>query len=285
MKDMKTYRFYPILTLLLAVGSMLTSCKNKTEIPAEEVFNTDSIAEDTTSKDSLAEEKIDVPPQKADELFDDFVFAFMKNPYFQKARTNFPLPYTVDGERQSIARKAWVFNKMFSEEEVYTLIFNNIKEEAIAKDTTLKQVTVEEINIDTHRTKSYYFKRSNGEWRLTAMGEQDFGESKNSDFYIFYQHFATDEEFQHDHIEDPLPFSTYDEDIFEVVDGVIAADQFKDFAPELPKKKITNILYGQAFHNPKFRILSIRALSSGMESNMQFRKNAEGEWMLTRLEN
>lgn len=255
------------------------------DIPVEEVLEEDSLEHVTETKDSIPEAEFVIPPKKADELFDDFAFAFMKNPYFQKERTNFPLPYTIDDERGHIDRKAWTFDKMYSEEEVYTLIFDNIKEEAMAKDTTLKAVTVEEINIDTHRTKAYRFKKTDGEWRLVAMEEKELGESENSDFYSFYQRFATDSIFQRAHIEDPLPFSTFDDDVFEVVDGVIAADQFLDFAPKLPKQKITNILYGQGFRNSKFRILSIRALSSGMESNMQFRKNANGEWMLTRLEN
>lgn len=284
-RKMKTHHLLPILSLCLILCGMWTSCKGKMDIPLEEVLEDDTLEAETETRDSIPEEELVIPPKKADELFDDFAFAFMKNPYFQKERTNFPLPYTIDKERKHIDRKAWTFDKMYSEEEVYTLIFDNIKEEAMAKDTTLKSVTVEEINIDTHRTKAYRFKKTGGEWRLIAMEEKELGESENSDFYGFYQRFATDSTFQRAHIEDPLPFSTFDDDIFEVVDGVISADQFQDFAPKLPKQKITNILYGQGFRNSRFRILSIRALSSGMESNMQFRKNADGEWMLTRLEN
>lgn len=265
----------------------LMNCKGKTDLPEEEAeaVRTDSATMDSTATDSIAEMEMEVPPKKADELFDDFVFAFMKNQYFQKQRIDFPLSYTVDDKTTRIRRKDWTFDRMYSMEEIYTLIFDSAKGEEKAKDTTLRSVIVEEINIETFRTKTYKFKRREGEWRLVAISEQNLDDSENSEFYSFYHQFASDPDFQLRHIASPLTFSTYDTDCFEVVDGVISPDQFKDFAPELPTTKITNILYGQTFKNSRLRILSIRALSGGMESNMQFEKNDENEWMLTRLDN
>ncbi len=285
---MKFFSFTRTGLRLLMATLLLISCKGKTDLPEEEVeaVRTDSAAIDsTTTTDSIAEMEIEAPPKKADELFDDFVFAFMKNQYFQKQRIDFPLSYTVDDEKTRIRRKDWTFDRMYSMEEVYTLIFDSAKGEEKAKDTTLRSVTVEEINIETFRTKAYKFKKREGEWRLVGISELNLDDSENSDFYSFYHQFATDPDFQLHHIASPLTFSTYDTDNFEVVDGVISPEQFKDFAPELPKTKITNILYGQTFKNSRLRILSIRALSGGMESNMQFEKNDEGEWMLTRLDN
>lgn len=265
----------------------LMNCKGKTDLPEEEAeaVRTDSATMDSTATDSIAEMEMEVPPKKADELFDDFVFAFMKNQYFQKQRIDFPLSYTVDDKTTRIRRKDWTFDRMYSMEEIYTLIFDSAKGEEKAKDTTLRSVIVEEINIETFRTKTYKFKRREGEWRLVAISEQNLDDSENSEFYSFYHQFASDPDFQLRHIASPLTFSTYDTDCFEVVDGVISPEQFKDFAPELPTTKITNILYGQTFKNSRLRILSIRALSGGMESNMQFEKNDENEWMLTRLDN
>ena len=285
---MKFFSFTRTGLQLLIATLLLISCKGKTDLPEEEVeaVRTDSAAIDsTTTTDSIAEMEIEAPPKKADELFDDFVFAFMKNQYFQKQRIDFPLSYTVDDEKTRIRRKDWTFDRMYSMEEVYTLIFDSAKGEEKAKDTTLRSVTVEEINIETFRTKAYNFKKREGEWRLVGISELNLDDSENSDFYSFYHQFAPDPDFQLHHIASPLTFSTYDTDSFEVVDGVISPEQFKDFAPELPKTKITNILYGQTFKNSRLRILSIRALSGGMESNMQFEKNDEGEWMLTRLDN
>ena len=90
------------------------NCKGKTDLPEEETeaVRTDSATMDSTATDSIAEMEMEVPPKKADELFDDFVFAFMKNQYFQKQRIDFPLSYTVDDKTTRIRRKDWTFDRM-----------------------------------------------------------------------------------------------------------------------------------------------------------------------------
>ena len=127
---MKFFSFTRTGLQLLVATLLLISCKGKTDLPEEEVeaVRTDSAAIDsTTTTDSIAEMEIEAPPKKADELFDDFVFAFMKNKYFQKQRIDFPLSYTVDDEKTRIRRKDWTFDRMYSMEEVYTLIFDRAK--------------------------------------------------------------------------------------------------------------------------------------------------------------
>ena len=82
---MKFFSFTRTGLQLLVATLLLISCKGKTDLPEEEVeaVRTDSAAIDsTTTTDSIAEMEIEAPPKKADELFDDFVFAFMKNQYF-----------------------------------------------------------------------------------------------------------------------------------------------------------------------------------------------------------
>lgn len=275
----------PLLFAFLAILVSTTACKGRFELPTED---TDTTAIDTTQSsldgDSLQDEVEVIPAKKADELFDDFVFAFMKNRYFQKQRIEFPLTYTANGEAKKITADEWQFDRMYSQYEIYTLIFDSMKAEKAAKDTTLRDVTVEELNLDTRRARSYDFKRKDGEWKLTALSEKEMGESVNRDFYDFYHRFATDTEFQRSHISNPLEFCTFDDDAFEMIEGIIAPEQFEDFAPKLPTSKITNILYGQSFRNSNTRILSLRALSGGMECTMVFKKQ-DGEWNLTRLEN
>lgn len=275
------------LLLIATLATLFTTmaCKSRTELPTEE---TDSIGIDTTQSslngDTLQDEVEVIPTKKADELFDDFAFAFMKNRYFQKQRIDFPLSFYDNGETKQITQEEWQFDRMYSQYEIYTLIFDNTKAEKAAKDTTLRDVTVEELNLDTRHTRSYDFKRKNGEWRLTALSEKAMGESANRDFYDFYHRFSTDREYQRNHISNPLEFCTFDDDTFEMIEGIIAPEQFYDFAPELPTSKITNILYGQTFRNSNTRILSLRTLSGGMECTMVFKKQ-NGEWTLSRLEN
>lgn len=270
----------------LAVAAITSSCKGRGEVVAEEsdLTNDTTLTDgnDTTSTEPTIEV---IPTKRADELFDDFAFAFMQNRYFQKQRTDFPLPYEVDGEQRTINRNEWEYDRMYSQYELYTLIFDNVRGEQAAKDTTLRQVTVEELDLAARHTRSYDFRRRDGEWRLTALCEGPMGQSANSDFYNFYHHFATDEEYQKEHIHTPLEFCTFDDDAFEMVEGIITPDQFADFAPELPKNKITNILYGQSLDNSHVRVLSLRALAGGMECTMTFKKGDDGEWRLTRLEN
>lgn len=285
MNNLKTIFFSALCACVLA--GVVTACKDKEEKPdvsaqlvkhQPEKYVKDSVKTET-------EDTIEfVPEKKADELFDDFVFAFMKNQTYQMKRVDFPLKYSVDGQVHEVAREDWTFDRMYSQYDMYTLVFDNKRAELAAKDTTLRSVVVEELNLEANRTRNYAFKRRNGEWRLTAITEGSMEASDNSEFYTFYHRFATDESFQRTHICDPLEYSTFDDDNFETVEGVIAADQFGDFAPQLPTTKITNILYGQAYKSSTTRVLSLRALASGMECTMVFKKT-DGEWMLTRLDN
>ncbi len=273
----------------IATGTVLLmgGCKHRNDVPTEAIPTVDSSQTDTTAtaSDSILEAQDTIaPPKKADEFFDDFAFAFMKNRRFQRSRISFPLPYTIDGQTKHIARNAWKFDRMYATREVYTLIFDSHKGAKMAKDTTVKKVVVEELNLEHQRVKSYHFERKSGEWRLVALNDQSMEESVNSDFYQFYHRFATDVDFQSTHVAESLKFSTYDEDNFQRIKGTISAAQWKDFAPELPQTQLTNILYGQTYKNSKLRILSISSLSGGMTSTLTFKKK-NGEWILTQLDN
>lgn len=275
--------FAAIVSVLLAC-----SCKSKTDVPTELM---DAVPADTAQHIGVAQDDtipgevvVPEPPKKADELFDDFAFAFMKNRKFQKERIEWPLTYIVDGRNEQIQYAQWKYDSMYSRYEIYTLIFADTKGDKAAKDTTLHHVVVEELDLDTQRAKSYAFDRKNGEWMLTSLTDGPMEDSENSDFYSFYHRFATDEEFQKEHIVTQLAYSTFDDDEFKTVETTIEPSDFAVCAPELPKSKITNILYGQKFKNSNLRILSLRAHASGMECQMVFKKT-DGEWKLTRLEN
>ena len=277
------------LLFLVATGTILLmgGCKHRNDTPTDAVATADTSQIDTTitDNDSIVEEQDTIaPPKKADEFFDDFAFAFMKNRRFQRSRISFPLPYTIDGQTKHIARNAWKFDRMYAAHEVYTLIFDSHKGAKMAKDTTVKKVVVEELNLELQRVKSYHFERKSGEWMLTSLNEQPMEESVNSDFYDFYHHFATDDDFQKTHVAESIKFSTYDEDNFQRISGTISSAQWKDFAPELPHSQLTNILYGQTYKNSKLRVLSISSLSGGMASSLTFKKK-NGEWILTQIEN
>ena len=275
------FLLFPLfVSLLCAVG-----CKSRTETPAvpvEEVI--DSVQSDSLVVDSVPAVAETPIPKKADEFFDDFAFAFMKKPRFQRSRIVFPLEHIVDGKRSVIQKSAWKYDRMYSARETYTLIFDSAKGHGMAKDTSVNRVVVEELDLLQQRIKSFLFLRENAEWRLTRLTEEKMERSENSDFYAFYQRFSTDTDFQRAHIARQLSFSTFDEDNFKRIEGFISASQWPDFAPELPKNKLTNVLYGQTFKNTNLRVLSISSPSSGFTSTLTFRRR-NGKWMLTRLEN
>lgn len=281
---MKKFNFLTGALLLILISCLLGGCKKKETTTEEIVAVPDSVITDTARVDTVKEVVEVVPSKRADELFDDFVFAFMKNRKFQKQRILFPLSSTVDGEKTSIAANEWDFDRMYSQQDVYTLIFDSMKGEKAAKDTTIKNVVVEELNLETIRTKKYDFNRIQGEWKLTAISDQVMEDSPNSEFYSFYHRFATESEYRLQHIAKSLAYSTYDYDNFETVNKTITPEEFEEVSPELPQTKITNILYGQNYKNSKLRVLSIRGLSDGMECSLVFKK-INGEWVLTHLDN
>lgn len=270
---------------MLCMG--LTACNGKKEVMIDPAQQHDSI--NTTPTDSVAEDSVQESieqfvPKRADELFDDFAFNFMKNSRFQRSRIIFPLVHVVDGKAQRIEKRQWKFDRMYAHHEVYTLIFADPQSEAVAKDTSLTHVVVENLNLNHKRTKSYDFVRKNGQWHLVEISEQAMGESENSDFYRFYHRFATDSLYRQQHIHPELKFITSDEEGFERIEGTLMPEQWADFGPELPRTHITNILYGQSFKNSKLRILSIRTLSGGMDCTLTF-QHKKGKWILVCLEN
>jgi putative lipoprotein len=272
------------LFLLITLLNCFVSCKTNKETPTEAYTEMDTTSIDTTETDAIEETLEVTPPKKADEFFDDFLYAFMKQKRFQRNRISFPLRHFLDGEEHLITRRAWGYDPMFSKRETYTLIFDSRKGMKLAKDTSICHVIVEELNLAEQRVKCYHFDREQAEWRLTQLVEDEMQQSENSGFYTFYQQFAANKEFRRSHITSPLAFSTIDEDTFDPIDGVITPEQWEDFGPQLPTTQITNILYGQTYLNSNVRLLTLSSISGGMNCTLTFKKQ-KGEWMLVKLEN
>ena len=146
------------------------AARKRPATPVEEVV--DSVKSDSVVVDSVPAVAETPIPKKADEFFDDFAFAFMKKPRFQRSRIVFPLEHIVDGKRFEIQKSAWKYDRMYSAGETYTLIFDSAKGAGMAKDTSVSRVVVEELNLPHHRIKSYLFLRENAEWRLTQLKEE-----------------------------------------------------------------------------------------------------------------
>lgn len=242
----------------------------------------DSVVVDTLLADTV--EEVADPPMVADELFDDFIYGFMKNAKFQHRRISFPLPYYKDGKLRHVEAAQWKFDRLFSKQDFYTMVFNSEEAARKEKDTSVTRVAVEWLYLESNRVKQYIFERKHEGWMLTRIDEHALPADDNRDFFMFYRRFVGDSVYQRQHVASPLEFQTYDDEAFQVVEGLLDVDQWFVFRPELPGGTITNINYGAADVRSDERFFVICSQSAGMNCNLIFNRTSRG-WMLVRYEN
>ena len=154
-----------------------------------EPVDSDSISaiSDTTAADTLDQIIAETPmPSAADELFDDFFFNFAANRKLQMKRIVFPLPVIAGKDTTFLPKKRWKMDHFFMHQDFYTLIFDNMKQMNVVKDTTINHVVVERINLPRRHVKGYVFNRIRGEWKMTSIVKTSLKASKNASFLSFY---------------------------------------------------------------------------------------------------
>ena len=222
-------------------------------------------------------------PKAADELFDDFFFNFAANRKLQMKRIHFPLPVYTGRDSVLIQKKRWRMDNFFMRQDFYTLIFDNMKQMDVVKDTSIGHVVVERINLRRHQVRQYVFNRIEGQWMMTRIVNQSLAKSKNASFLQFYSKFVADSTFQVNSINDPLEFTGPNpDDDFSTMSGILAPEQWPSFAPELPNTVIYNILYGQKYSASSQKIFVIRGIANGLETELTFRRKG-GHWKLVKL--
>ena len=77
----------------------------------------------------------------------DTVIDFINSKKLQRGRVMFPLPVRTGNHVSYIQRSRWQMDHFFRDQEYYTLIFDNEKQMALPKDTTIDNVIVEKIHI------------------------------------------------------------------------------------------------------------------------------------------
>lgn len=276
-------RYLPFLLLLCF---LLPACGGKQDAGNDNdsiaVVDSDSLSIDTIETDLY----VDIPPKKADELFDDFVYAFMRNKKFQHSRIEFPLKNMVEGENQPISQYQWRHNPLYSDRELFMTVSTSKKAAQVSKDTSLNYVAVLEINPQTKTVKQYDFNRINSEWKLTEINNSEVSEiaEGNADFLDFYCKFSTDKDFQQQHIASQIDVSIRDEEMGEDIVGTIDAAQWTDFAPQLPTDEVMVVRYGKDFKKSNQRIVNLAAPSGDAGITMTFNKKGS-DWMLCGYEN
>jgi hypothetical protein len=279
---MRHYFFLLAVFLLIFV-----SCGgSKTGTATDEEVADSVVARDTMSAvDSLLAELDNLPmPKAADELFDDFVFNFAANRNLQMERILFPLPVTRNGQTDSLDKKRWKTERFFLHQDYYTVLFDSERQMALMNDTSVHKATVEKIYFNTGAVIQYEFHRIRGAWMLTSVQTIPIAQNRNASFLDFYHQFVTDSVYQAESLHETVQFTGPDpDDDFAQMEGVITADTWPAFAPELPEKMIYNIVYGEPSKSTGVIIFMMRGIANGFEMMMTFQQQQNGRWVLTKM--
>lgn len=272
------------VVIILLFSMSWTGCSDKK--PTNDDSTKVDSAADTTAVDTMEQLIAETPmPKAADELFDDFIFNFAANHKLQYKRIQFPLHVYSRHRVDSIQKSKWRMEHFFMRQGYYTVIFDNMKQMNLVKDTTINHVVIEKINLRRNHVKQFVFNRVNGKWMLQAINKQAVYQSTNASFLKFYQKFAVDTAFQRVSLTNPVKFIGPDpDDDFSTMSGIITPDTWPAFAPHLPSGIIYNIIYGQHYSESKQKIFVIRGIANGMEVELTFRKSG-GKWRLAKLSN
>lgn len=264
---------------------LMFSCTGKQAQRVEESV-TDSVADtlDSVPLDTLEQLLSEIPTPKAmDELFDDFLFNFAANKKVQKARIIFPLTVHKGDKDEQIDKNKWEMERFFMRQGYYTLWFDNDAQMELAKDTSINQAIVEKIQLKKDLVKDYVFNRIRGAWMLREIRETKIAENINASFLAFYQKFSSDKAFQVKSLNSLVKFVGPDpDDDFNMMEGLITPDTWEAFAPELPKKTIYNIIYGEPKSMDNEKIFILRGISNGQEVELRFKKVGE-RWLLMKM--
>ena len=269
---------------------LLASCGGgKKQMAAQEedmaLVDTIEMVADSLWLEEVEEEPM--VPASADESFADFLYNFALDEKLQLRRILFPLPYYMDNKKDSILKEEWVHDPLFSQQEFYTMLYDNLDDSELEKDTASTSVRIEWIDLKANKMKRYYFERLYGWWKLEAIDDATMTKEENGqeDFYEFYERFANDSLFQAERVADPLPFVAPDpDDEFEILETTIQKSQWFTFQPQLPTEFLTNVNYGQRLdRNSRVRIIELRGFGNGFCNTLYFRCR-NGEWKLTKFE-
>lgn len=282
---MRKVLFSAILLLLIMMLVAPTSCTDKKPKPVADSA-ADSVLKDTSGVDSTEALIEETPmPKAADELFDDFIFNFAANRKLQKKRIVFPLKVYYNGKlKREIPMNEWKMEHFFMRQQYYTLIFDNMRQMEVVKDTTIDHVVIEKIFFRKKLVQQFLFNRIDGQWKMTSMNYKPLYQNKNADFLRFYDHFSRDSAFQVASMASEVQFTAPDpNDDFSNINGVMMPQQWPDFKPGLiPKNVIYNIIYGQKYAESNRKIFVIRGIANGLEIELSFRRYGK-QWKLVKF--
>ena len=249
--------------------------------------------EETEPADTLVQEKEELSLSQEespalDGVFNDFLFAYLHSRTLRRERTVKPL------RLEHTTRPAEMLEEFdpdfefgFLSGEYFTTLYGSTSqmleedEEESEEDTI---VSLQRINLNDGTIRNFHFLREQGHWQLDAIREATFEDDDLGDFLSFYAQFCNDSIFQTQSIANPLHIVIQDpEDGDGSINGIIDANQWQTFCPEVPSGIISNIRKGQSYGGQKI-VLRKSGLSNGLQEVFTFTKE-RGTWRLTRYEN
>ncbi|MBQ8454663.1 MAG: DUF4348 domain-containing protein [Bacteroidaceae bacterium] len=273
------------------VVTMLLSCGGKggdTSQDEVDLLLTDSIPVDTLAQE---EEELSITEENTpqfDGIFNDFLFAYLHSRTLRQERTTRPLPLE-HSQRPTELLEDFnpEFELSFLTGEYFTTLYGGASQMQAEDDEELEEdsvVSLQRINLNDGTIRNYRFLREEGRWQLAAIREETFDDDDLSDFLGFYARFCSDSIFQSQSIADPLHISIQEsEDEDETINGIIDADQWQTFCPEVPSGIICNIRKGQSYSGHRI-VMRKSGLSNGLQEIFTFSKERNG-WKLIRYEN
>ena len=278
------------LVAFVTVATLL-SCGNKgsdSDQEEQDFLMTESAPVDTLTKE---EEELGIDEESTpalDGVFNDFLFAYLHSHTLRQERTSNPLPLE-HPERPTELLEDFnpEFEFGFLSGEYFTTLYGNASQMQAEDDQELEEdsiVSLQRINLNDGTIRNFRFLREEGHWKLEAIREATFNDDDLSDFLSFYSRFCSDSIFQSQSIADPLRIVIQDsEDEEGSINGIIDADQWQIFCPEVPSGIISNIRKGQHYSGHRI-VLRKSGLSNGLQEVFTFTKE-RGNWRLTRYEN
>lgn len=243
--------------------------------------HTDSVHADT----ALVVE--DVIPPSADESFADFFYNFASDEKFQLSRIVFPVSTYKGDKIVRIPKEEWQHDYLFSRDPAYTVLFDREEDMEMEKDTSMRSVQVDIINLVRSQIRRYYFQRKKQSWFLEAINLQRLVHETDGeeDFMQFYEKFSSDSVFQAERLADPLGFVTADpDDEFQILETTLEPGQWFAFRPPMMAGKLTNVHYGQKedLHSDS-KIVEFKGFGNGFSNTLYFERRG-GIWKLIQFE-
>lgn len=221
------------------------------------------------------EEETDLPlmpkegEERVDELFDDFLYTFVRSHRIQNSRTEQGLNCDLS----------------FMAGEYCTNLYSSQSEMALNEDTMLSVASVERIDLDEQEIISFKFQKQKGKWRLTSKEVYGFAGSDMCDFLQFYARFTTDSTFQYRSMARSIRVTMMDpDDENQSVEGFIDRAQWSAVIGEFPSGVISNIRYGQIYDGRRRMMLEKMAMGQGLSETFTFEKHGN-DWKLTQFDN